>query len=419
MQNKLFTSKYILNNSYFSLIKRNLKIIFFFFKSFFFCIVLLSKIRNNTYICYHHSFGHKILCLEGFIRKDFKKEKLDLINISYSKRDNKFLPLIYKNYYNILYSFHSDSLLNCEINYLVLRKIIFFYCKLQNHKIFTYENLIDDQKNHKLFNKTRFYSHEKKNITKQNQVLFFENLSQKKLNYYFPEEIKFKILKLLKKKELSIASKKVFTFSFRKMVFYNKNKKKKIKENDDYFDVLRSSFVNQKNYIKSINYLSKNKKNFLFVENLDKNFKPLINNKNNNIFFYNDSDKYYKEISIFNYFAEHTRIIQNTGGMILSKLMKTRVIISDFFPFCNGNPGGSYIIIFPSIKLKEKKLNLKKYVNSTFFFGKGFDKIDHSIIPIHENKILQVIKDEKNINKKKISFPKDSMIKYRKPIVFY
>ncbi len=389
------------------------------FQSFYNTIRVISKKHKTIYISYHWSFGHKIIMLETFVRKYFENKKLNLINITYNDRDNEYLPLIYKKYFNIIKSKSFDNILKTKIYFFLTKKILFFFSFFFKIKIITYWDIFKkEEKKNKLYNKTKFYSPYERKIIKQNQLIFFDKLSKKKLSYSLPNKVKDKVENFLLKKKLYVENKNVYTFSLRRMIFYKKNKKV-ISKNDDYYDILRSKFVEQKNFLKSINYLSSNKNNFLFVENLDKKLQKKIYNKFNNIFFYDVNEKLYKEISIYNYFLESVRITQNNGGMILSKLMGTKVIVTDFFPFCNGNPGGKYILIFPKIKIKKKIFRLNQYIKSDFFYGKGFDKKNISMIPNSDTQIFNVILDTKYKKSKKIYFPKDSMIKYRKPIIYF
>ena len=382
--------------------------------NFFYSLYISSKNFKKIYLSYTWSFGHKTLIFEYIARRYFKKKKLNLINITSIKRDNKYLPYLYKNYFNIVKSFNYTDDKYSRISYLTLKKILVFFSFLFKTKIVTYEDIIKIADKNKY--KKPFYSHEKKKIIRNSAIYFMDVLSKKKLKYQLPTEVRNILINILEKKKMTIKNKKIYTFSFRKMV-HNKYKKN-ILAKDEYYDILRTKYYKPKNFLKSIEYLSSKKENFLIIENLNFKLQKLIKKKYNNIFFYDSNDQYYKEISIFSYFAENVRVTQNTGGMILSSYMGKRVIVTDYFPFNNGNPGHGYSVIFPKIKIDNKILNVNQYINTKYFYGEGFDKKNVVILPNSSTLIKRVILDTKKYKSKKLNFPKDTTIRLRQPTTY-
>ena len=401
------------------IIIKNLKLSFFIMyiciNNFFYSLYILNKKFKKIYLCYTWSFGHKTFLFEYIVRRHFRKKKLNTINITSIKRDNKYLPYLYKNYFNIVKSFNYSDDKYSRISYFTLKKFLVIFSFFFKTKIVTYEDIIKiaDKNKHK----KPFYSHEKKKIIRISPLYFMDLLSKKQLKYQLPNKVRNVLVNILAKKKMTIKNKKIYTFSFRQMVNYKY--KKNISSKDDYYDILRSKYCKPENFLKSIEYLSSKKENFLIIENLSFRLQKKIKKKFNNIFFYDLNDKYYSEFSIFSYFVENVRIMQNTGGMALSSYMGKRVIVTDYFPFNNGNPGHGYSVIFPKIKIGNKILNVKQYLNTEYFYGKGFDNKNVIILPNSSKLIKSVILDTKKYRSKKINFPKDTTIRLRQPITYY
>ena len=120
------------------------------------------------------------------------------------------------------------------------------------------------------------------------------------------------------------------------------------------------------------------------------------------------------------YFDNGTGIITSTNtATILSSTINPNVIVTDYFPFNNGNPGHGYSVIFPQIKIDNKILNANQYINTKYFYGEGFDNKNVVILPNSSTLIKRVILDTKKYKSKKLNFPKDTTIRLRQPTTYY
>ena len=113
-----------------------------------FCNVIRVIIKNHKtiYISYHWSFGHKIIMLETFVRSHFKNKKLNLINITYTGRDNEYLPFIYKKYFNIIKSKNFNNILKSKIYFFITKKIFFYLVFFLKIEIITYWDIFKKRK---------------------------------------------------------------------------------------------------------------------------------------------------------------------------------------------------------------------------------------------------------------------------------
>ena len=180
-----------------------------------------------------------------------------------------------------------------------------------------------------------------------------------------------------------------------------------------------------KNYIKAILWLAR--KDFIIFIHCSNRIKVFNEIKHPNIFLFNNFKGFLNRelLNVFLILIGRIHISQNSGSALPAFALKQKVIICDTFPFSNGFPGKSSIL-FPKIFIKNKRLAFKKYVNTDFFYGKGFYNSKNKIVPNTSDEILKIVKTNILIKNKykiinKVKFNKSSGIFYRQKInkVFY
>jgi hypothetical protein len=403
-----------------NIIKFNIEIFFLF--PIFFYLIKNKKIFNNKniFIGYHWAFGHQVIMLESFIRlsKDFKINKTSLIEIVNLKHTNNYISSIYSNYYDIFKIFQSNQIELCNIYFSILNKI-FKIIKIfnKNIRIFTYKDIINIQENKiKLKEKILHYDEIKNKICERHENYhWIDKLPKFNIKYNFPEKLKNICQTQLKKNKCDITSKKIINFFFRE----KKSVSLKINENlINYFDVVRNQYI-AKNYIKSIKYLAKkNKNNIIFIHGISRN--NLENIKLKNIFFVEDFKNIVdlRLLNLFLHYNSFLNIMQNSGVLLLPHFMKKKIIVTDMYPYCFGIPGRNKVL-FSSLKINNVKYKIHQLTNTKYFYGEGINMRNVKIIPNSSKEILTVIKDSNNLNSKKIKFPPNSLVYYRKNIIYY
>lgn len=208
--------------------------------------------------------------------------------------------------------------------------------------------------------------------------------------------------------------KKIVNLFFRD--YQNKNLEMSAK---NYFDLLRMNYK-PKNYIKAILWLAR--KNYIIFIHCSNKIKDFDVIKHPNIFIVSNFRNIINPelLNIFLITVGSIHISQNSGSVFPAFSLKKKVIICDMFPFSNGL-SGKCSILFPKLLIDKKLLNFEKYINTDFFYGKGFDNVKNKILPNDEIDILKIVK---NYNKKqfnRIKFNNDSGIYYRTRInnIFY
>jgi hypothetical protein len=234
-----------------------------------------------------------------------------------------------------------------------------------------------------------------------------------------PKDLYYKCNNFLKDNNCNLKKKKIVNFFFRDY----QNRNFKLNKNN-YFDLLRMNYE-PKNYIKSILWLAKN--DFIIFIHCSNRINVFNEIKHPNIFLFNSfKGSLNRELlNVFLILIGNLHISQNSGSVFPAFALKQKVIICDTFPFSYGQPG-KCSILFPKIFIKNKILKLNKYVNTDFFYGKGFYNIKNKIMPNTSYEILKIVKQSilkkniiKNVNRAK--FNKSSGIFYRQKInkVFY
>ena len=374
-----------------------------------------NKIFNNKiiFLSWHWSFGHQSIMLDS-CAKLFKK-KISLISILYSKRTNLYLSKIYHKYYDEKILIRSNHALICHFFYkstLLILKIIIFFNK--KNKLITYDDIRNQQIKESSL-PIKFYN-ESKNIIEihHDNLHWYDKLPNKKLDLSLPEDLSSECINILEKNNCFIKKKKIVNLFFRD--YQNKNLEMSAK---NYFDLLRMNYK-PKNYIKAILWLAR--KNYIIFIHCSNKIKDFDVIKHPNIFIVSNFRNIINPelLNIFLITVGSIHISQNSGSVFPAFSLKKKVIICDMFPFSNGL-SGKCSILFPKLLIDKKLLNFEKYINTDFFYGKGFDNVKNKILPNDEIDILKIVK---NYNKKqfnRIKFNNDSGIYYRTRInnIFY
>lgn len=379
-----------------------------------------NKIFNNKiiFLSWHWSFGHQSIMLDS-CAKLFKK-KISLLSIIYSKRNNEYLNKIYHKYYEEYLLIKSNNPLICKSIYkisLSILKLIIFLKK--RNTLVTYDDIRMKQLKKFKF-PIKFYNEFSNSIVvNPDHHYWYDKLLKKKLDLCLPKNFYNECIDFFKKNNCNLKKKKIVNLFFRD--YQNKNTKL---HKNNYFDLLRMNYE-PKNYIKAILWLAK--KNFIIFIHCSNRIKVFNEIKHPNVFLFNNLKSFLNRelLNVFLILIGKIHISQNSGSALPAFALKQKVIICDTFPFSNGFPGKSSIL-FPKIFIKNKRLTFEKYVNTDFFYGKGFYNSKTKIVPNTSDEILKIIKTNiliknKCTNINKVKFNKSSGIFFRQKInkVFY
>lgn len=378
---------------------------FLFLVCFVFLIFNYKIFYSKTiFLGYHWAFGHQVYMLEAIAKNYYKSEKIAIIEVLSLPRNNQYLSKLYHNYYNI-YQLSNYNLPKIPKIYFDILKVQLKIINiiLPKIKIITYEKFLKniEKKNKR---KTLVYNEITNQIEHRSEHFWMDKLLKKKIIYNFPKKLEKKC-KLILKQEGIVISKKIANVFFRE----KQSKFKKI-SGKGYYDILRQNY-NKNNYIDAIKWL--HEKNYtIFIHGT----RELNLNKKiyTNVYFVEKFNKNINQklLNIYLHYIGDFFLSQNSGVVALPSVLKKEIVISDFFLFSGGLPG-KMRILFPKIMSKNKLLKLNQYVNTNFFFGKGFDKTYNIIVPNTSKEILNVVKDRRLKKSKKIKFPKYSGIRYR------
>ena len=351
--------------------------------------------------------------LEGIAKFYYNKEKILLIEISSEPRGNEYLSSLYSKYYNIYkirnFGFDELSRLNFKILLIIFNivKKLFFL----NYNLITYESF--RKKIIKLNKKRETYQYNEvtNNIEIQEDNFWVDRILKKKLNHQFNDIIKSRCENFLVKQGVNLKNKNV-NFFFRERQTYLDEKNIL---GFGYFDILRNKYKKE-NYIPSIKWFHKKGYN-VFIHGAGEFFNK---KKFPNIFFVNQFDQKIntKMLNIYLHYFSYICITQNSGSVTLASALKKKIIVTNMFPFCTGIPG-KMKMLFPKVKINHKIYKINELINSNYFYGRGFEKENVKILPNTSSEILEVLKDKKKIKIKKIKFPNDCSLKFRKDNLIY